>query len=385
MNLGIVGIVNFNEWDNADYNETGGINSVIKTIIPHLTADKMFLYGITDNKDNLLIEKKVAPKISIFPLVKASDKSLFPRRVAALLQGWRIGRYLKKHQIDFIYCHNEEFGLWIIPTGIPYIFHLHTYVNVLEVSGRRLARLKLLHSAWNWMRTRVIKHSYKIIAANKDITALGERLIGKDRIIEFPNFVDIKKFVYRNPAQLRKQYGLSNRKVVLFTGRISMVKGMELFVDSVEEVNRQSSDCWLGIIVGNGEYERSIRNYIQDRHLGESFLFIGSINNKDELCKYYSLANVFLITSFSEIVPLTLLESLCCGTPVVSTDVGICKEVLQNNNGFVVDSRKPEQFAKAILRAADLKLTSSLLPDSFRYSVEYASGLLNKELSRHVA
>jgi glycosyltransferase involved in cell wall biosynthesis len=266
-----------------------------------------------------------------------------------------------------------------IPQTIPYIHHLHTYVNVLEVSGKKMARLKFLKSAWEKLRTRTMRHAAKIIAVNQDVVAMGERIVGADRVIAFPNYVDMRVFAHQDAAQLRENLGLQQKRVALFIGRISFVKGLELFADAVRALNRRHDTPWVGVIVGNGDYQPTLEAYLDKVGIRQQFIFTGPVNEQKALREYYSLADVFLVTSLSESVPLTLLESLACGTPVVSTDVGIAAGVLGTNNGFVVATRDANEFSEKVLASVPFKTTANLIPTPYDYSVERASALLNRE------
>jgi glycosyltransferase involved in cell wall biosynthesis len=378
--LGIIALVNFNDWDDPDYTQTGGINSVVKTILPYLKADRITLYGYTYNKANLCKEKKIGSNIFVFPIIYVPPASRFPIRFFGLLFGWRIIMYIKKHNINFIYSHAEELCVWFtLFNRIKYIHHLHTYVNVLEISARRSARITLFKKLWEKMRLRVVKKAHKIIAINNDVVAMTGALIGQAKIIKFPNYVDLETFRYRDSEDLRDTLKVQNEKVVLFLGRLAFVKGLELYVDIIQALNQEGGQSWRGIVVGNGDYDTQLKSYINEKNLNTNIFLAGSVNDPIELSKYYSLADVFLITSHSESVPLTLLESLACGTPVVSTNVGIAKDVLDGNNGFVIDSRKPDEFVEKIMASATLKSNQSLLQNNFYYSVQYASDLINQE------
>ena len=54
--LGIIALINFNDWSRPEFKETGGINSVVKSIMPYLIADRIVLYGFTFNREKLLFE-----------------------------------------------------------------------------------------------------------------------------------------------------------------------------------------------------------------------------------------------------------------------------------------------------------------------------------------
>ena len=381
--LGITALINFNDWDNPNYTETGGVNSVIRNILPYLKAEKIILYGITYQKEKLFKEEKINDRVSVFAVIYKSSWNKLPNRILGFIFGWRLKKSFRLHNVDFVYSHSEELAYWLPATKVRYIHHLHTYVNALEVSGGRLAEVKFFQRIWEKLRRYVIVNSFKSVAINNDVFSMLESLIGRDRIIKFSNYVDQNKFRYYETEELKAGLNLEGRKIALFVGRITKVKGMELFVDIVNrliELDPQSK--WCGVIVGNGEYETVLRNYINSLQLSNSFFFTGSINVSEELRDYYCLSDVFLITSTSESVPLTLLESLACGTPVVSTDVGIASDILGQQNGYVVSTSDKDEMANKVLASLSFKRDSSILADSYKYSVEHVSNLLNNEFRK---
>lgn len=380
--IGITALVNFDNWDNLDFAETGGVNSVIKGILPYLEGEKIILLGLTYNRERLLREIKINERISVLPIFYKSTSNILPNRMLGFMYGWRLKKTLKEHHIGFVYSHSEELAFWLSFSQIPYIHHLHTYVNALTVSGGKLAKIKVLQHLWEKMRYHVIKKSFKSIAVNNDIALMLESIIGVDRVIRFSNYVDPQMFKFNDPSRIRSKYNLEGKRIALSVGRITKVKGLEHFVDTIEELNKIQIGSWVGIFVGNGEYENSLKNYISDKKLTEYFVFTGSINSPHELSKYYSLADVFLLTSFSESVPLTLLESLSCGTPVVATDVGIVRDVLGFNNGFIVSTNSGSEMAELALKALPFKSKFSILNNPQKYSVVNASNLLNNEFGK---
>ncbi|HTJ52722.1 MAG TPA: glycosyltransferase [Cyclobacteriaceae bacterium] len=384
INLGIVGLVNFNDWNDPNYTQTGGINSVVKSIVPYLKADKIILFGHTFDKDNLFKEKQIGENIYIFPILYIPPKTKFPIRSLAFLKGWRLNRYLKKHQINFAYTHSEELCFWVTFTKINYIHHIHTFVNVLEISHRRSSKIKLFKSIWSALRNRVINKAYRVVSINNDISNMITSRLQESRVIRFPNYVDTQQFKFRFDANLKSSLGITHEKIVLFVGRLAQVKGLELFVDTIQLLSNDPTNSWKAIIIGNGDYENKIRNYIEEKNLEDKFIFEGSVNDPVILSKYYSLANVFLVTSWSESGPVTLLESLACGTPVVSMNVGFANDVLNKNNGFVIDYRNAAEFSKKVMDSVSFKTHLSLLPDDEYYSVEHAANLLNKNFNPRI-
>ena len=78
-------------------------------------------------------------------------------------------------------------------------------------------------------------------------------------------------------------------------------------------------------------------------------IFLGTINDDDKLANAYAAADVFLTTSLEDNLPNTVMESLACGTPVVSfTTGGIPDMVKHQNNGYLAKYKDAQDFMAGI-------------------------------------
>ncbi len=80
-----------------------------------------------------------------------------------------------------------------------------------------------------------------------------------------------------------------------------------------------------------------------------NFNFVGSLKS-EELAEFYSNADILISTSFFESFPLPQLEAMACGTPVVTTKYGTQDYAFDGENSLVVEPKKPEDMAQAIIR-----------------------------------
>ena len=84
--------------------------------------------------------------------------------------------------------------------------------------------------------------------------------------------------------------------------------------------------------------------------------------NDNQLAEIYSSADVTLLPSWYECFPLPPLESMACGTPVVTTRIGMSDYCFNNYNSLVIPPKNPE----AIARALDKLLSNKQLQEKFR-------------------
>ncbi len=151
---------------------------------------------------------------------------------------------------------------------------------------------------------------------------------------------------------------------------------MELFVDTVRNLDRHETGLWKGVIIGSGSYKPIIEAYINNNGCKKLFYFGGAIFDQAELRKIYSRSEVFMISSFYEGIPMVILEALACSTPVISTNVGGIKEFISNDKECVViDKRDPILFSNRILKFPKIK--KEKIKD-FSFSVNKFSSVINK-------
>jgi glycosyltransferase involved in cell wall biosynthesis len=164
------------------------------------------------------------------------------------------------------------------------------------------------------------------------------------------NAVNQKKFnineKLRNEG--RKLLGISDEtKLLIFVGRLEEVKRIDKIIDSLRFVKEYHIDCKL-VIIGDGSLKEKLINQSKMNKINDKIIFVGR-KPHDELPIYYNSADLLILVSEIEGFPMTILESLSCGTPVLASDVGgIPKVVIKNINGVVIYNTEPEIIAKSV-------------------------------------
>lgn len=110
---------------------------------------------------------------------------------------------------------------------------------------------------------------------------------------------------------------LTSKKVILFVGRFYKPKNLHLWIDAAERIRDHIHDVKF-VMVGNGPMFSEIRNEVEERKLGDYFLFLGYVRH-EELPAIYAAADIFLLSSYYEGFGRVVLESYMAGVPVVST------------------------------------------------------------------
>lgn len=172
---------------------------------------------------------------------------------------------------------------------------------------------------------------------------------GYTNIYFVPNGVDTYLF------QLGK--GNSSFFNVLYAGRLTEDKGADVLLDIIHYVNEKLRIRNIKFtICGFGPFQRLAEDIAGEY---ENVEYLGFVPRED-LPNIYGNANLFLIPSKTEGMPLRLLEAQSCGLPVVGSRIhGIIDVVADGNNGALVDIGDVKGFAEAIKRYYEFWLSSS--------------------------
>jgi glycosyltransferase involved in cell wall biosynthesis len=376
-NLAILALDDFEHYSSTESISMGGATGVIKSILPYLKGDKIFLLGITSVKENLYREIPYRDNMIIVPVIYTPPSSSIPVRIQAFWQSRKINSILRRHNISSVYSHAEEISFWIKP-GITILYHMHGGANAIVQAKNKYLRLKFIQNLWEYIRSRNIRKATKVIAIDAACFEIAKKQNAEIKTMLIPNFVDTR--IFYSDKTSSSYLGQIRGEILLFVGRIEEVKGLELFADTLIEMNRREPGKWTGVIVGRGTYQPVIEKHIREKSASDQFLFTGPVFRQDELRKIYSRASILMISSFYEGIPMVILEALACQTPVMATNVGGIKALVADDIAcFVNDNRDASEFAD--IAGKIMKNRNNTLPE-VRFSSDEASVLINDILSK---
>jgi D-inositol-3-phosphate glycosyltransferase len=154
----------------------------------------------------------------------------------------------------------------------------------------------------------------------------------------------------------RHALSLSSGPVLLFVGRIQPLKGVDVAVKTLAQLNRRDATL---IIVGGASGEEGhtellrVQELIRALGVSDQVRFVEP-QPHHMLSTYYRAADVVVVPSRSESFGLVALEAAACGTPVVASAVGGLLTLVDHGlNGYLVADRQPEDFARYITEIID--------------------------------
>lgn len=194
----------------------------------------------------------------------------------------------------------------------------------------------------------------------------GEHLIRNERfpaqkVFVIPNGVDVERFQPRPEcrARLRHELGVADdAPLVAIVAALRPEKHHELFLRAAQRV-RQSCPAAHFVIVGDGPERGPVERWIDELALRDCVHLLGTRSDTHAIL---AACDAFALTSHNEANPVSILEALACGVPVVATRVGSIPEtVVPEETGFLATPGSADEVAGHLLRLlGDLALAERL-------------------------
>jgi 1,2-diacylglycerol 3-alpha-glucosyltransferase len=283
-----------------------------------------------------------------FPAVDLTRAVKYP---VAIPFSPQINRVLKDLKLDIIHCHHP---FVLGPLGqkvarrkqIPTVYTFHTqyeqyshYIPLPAKLVNRFSRRKI--------------HSF--CQAVDQITTPAES--ARQLLLSYGVTKPVK--VIPNPtliaagtgdgAAVRSKYGLHQEKLLINIGRIAPEKNLGLLLNAFRTMLDHGEAKQLKLmIVGEGPAVPGLRQKARELGLERQVIFTGLVA-PNEVPDYLAAADLFVMTSFSEVKPLSQLEALAAGVPIVSVRApGANDTIVHDQNGLLVIA-EPEAISAAVL------------------------------------
>ncbi len=199
----------------------------------------------------------------------------------------------------------------------------------------------------------------------------------EEKIKVIPNGMDGIFFMKIKTNKFKKKNKIKEKNLVLFFGRLNPTKGPEKLAQVAINISKKRKDVafvWVGPDEGMAEeVEKLIAPY-------KNMKYLGPLRGKDKIAEMYQSANVYVLPSYREGLPLTLFEAMASGLPIVASPVnGIPYEMSQPENGFFSEYGDLENLEKNILKIInDKKLARKISKNNTKKSKNYDWDLIYK-------
>jgi teichuronic acid biosynthesis glycosyltransferase TuaC len=249
-------------------------------------------------------------------------------------------RLLKQRPFDLIDAH------YFYPDGVAAVMLGRHFGKPVVITARGtdlnlIAQYRLPRLMIQWAAAHAAGLVTVCRALKDKLVALG---VPGDRVNVLRNGVDLQRFRPVDRESVRQRLRFTGT-TLLSVGNLVPLKGHDIAIRALTLLPR----CSL-VIAGHGPEYMALADLAREIGVAHRVTFAGGLSQED-LRLYYGAADALVLASSREGWPNVLLESLACGTPVVSRNVGGTPEVIASPAaGLLFDERTPEELARAVAR-----------------------------------
>ncbi len=278
----------------------------------------------------------------------------------------RLRKLIAAFQPDIVHTHAAKAGalgrLAAWSCGVPIVVHtfhghvFHSYFN------------RAVSALFVRIERYLAKRSHCIVAISdqqKHDLVERFRICPSHKVEVIPLGLDLERFRKGQEAKrmrFRAHHGVADHEVVIsIVGRLVPVKNHRLFIEAIYRLTRLTDRALKVFIVGDGALRQTLMQ--QARQFG---LLVGDASGEHrqamitftswvrEIDEVYAGSDVVALTSYNEGTPVSLIEAIVAGKPIVSTLVGAVGDLVKDGiNGFLIQNFDSDAFAQALCRLVE--------------------------------
>lgn len=201
------------------------------------------------------------------------------------------------------------------------------------------------------------------------------KLTSGDKFFKAVPGVDSDLFLYRNDGgKLKEKMGLKNKKIVLYVGALSKVKGVEYLIKTMKILNKRNGNYHL-LTVGEGEERENLERLVKNLKLGNSVTFVGE-RPYLEIPNFILASDVVVAPSLSELFGTRVMfDAWALKRPVIATKVGDVPKIARDNRtALLIPPKDPKAMAEKIEKIlSDKKMKKKIVKDAYEEAKKYSS------------
>lgn len=286
--------------------------------------------------------------------------SLLPSMPFYGYQGERVSYFLgsalaktKRFKPDVIHVHTPfavgwEGVLCAKTLKIPLVGTHHTFYD------HYLKHVKLEKQSWkklSWKYTAAFYNrcNLVLIPSRALCAELKDRGLVSPAYV-LPNAIDTDSFrplaSKDGKAALKKIFGIKDNAII-YMGRVSYEKSIDVAVRAFATVCKKRTDCQM-LVVGDGPEKESLIKLAESLEIGDKMIFTSYLFGQD-LVQSLQASEIFITASKSENQPVSVLEAMSCGLPIIGVSAAGMPEIIKDGeNGFLSKEDNHEDMAEKI-------------------------------------
>ncbi len=316
------------------------------------------------------------------------------RRIKNAYCSFVIFKYLSRKPLKRIILH-LDIAPWSSFLLLSYL-SMRTNVNVtLHIAMPRASFLR--RSEWQFkFRILSLFPHFSLLASNRDMLESLRRYLPSDYLSSVPiayTGVDINEIkrvlnAHLDRHYLCRRYGLPSHRFLIFSlGQLILRKGSLVLLEAVKEL-RVFPDCPFFVWIGEGALRKDVERLIDRDSMHDYFKIIRPANigpDRFEVLALVSLADLFVLPSFSEGLPGALLEAMALGKPCIASRINAIPEAVKDHEtGLLVPAGDSVALAAAIrLLMSDNVLRERLAQSGQAYVNEHFDERIAAQITMH--
>lgn len=308
----------------------GGAERVIAQLSNYFVSQNIICEIITMNKSEIMYD--LDSKVVCSAIGRKSNNKIIDRFLRYSL----LRKTIKSKSPDVVLSLPEDTGIYVIlsliGTGIP--VYVSERNNPWVMPDVKLTRI---------LRRIAYPFAKGIIFQTDMAKSFFSRNIQRKSVV-LANPVDV--------TRIPEQFNGTREKTIVAAGRLEKQKNFPLLIETFSEFVKKHTDYKL-YIYGEGRLRSDLETLVENLDLCDKVFLLG---RKSNLLELMNSASVFVLSSDYEGIPNVLLEAMCMGMPVISTDCpsGGPRELIKNGqNGLLVPVNDKKKLLAAMEKCAD--------------------------------
>ncbi len=303
-------------------------------------------------------------------------------------------KVLREHQIEIIFL-NKKLGfdintfidLWKTLSEIkPDVIHTHLHAAIYALPWfmfhRKNRRVHTVHNialaefgrAHRFLQGLAYRYVNVVPVAISHIVQgeiTKEYHLEPEKVPIIYSGIDIANFTPKMHMKTQDMYTIIN------VASLSKRKNQVLLIEAFNLVLKQKADVKL-VFVGDGEEKSNLQSLAEKYKISDRVEFAGITS---EVQKWLSRADIFVLCSFFEGMPLSIIEAMAVGLPVIGTAVGGVPDIIEDGvNGFLVPSNDAVKLSMAMLKLIeDKELRSQMSQNNIEKATNFDIGYVTGE------
>ena len=304
--------------------------------------------------------------VGLYPNIRVSIPLLLRHRIRVLLEEFAPEViHIQDHFLlaRMVVKVNKRIGIPIMGTNHFMPENLTALVRT-ERWEKRLERLL-------WSRFSSVYDQLLLVTTPTETAARLIRPLLDVEVVAVSSGIDLEKFTPSGDSeQIRACYGIPDKPVLLFVGRLDPEKKLEEVLEAAALALNQTDFCL--VVVGKGLRKGELEKRAAALGITEKVIFTGYVPEAD-LPMIYHLSRCFIIASIAELLSLATLQAMACGLPVIAAKAGALEELVHDReNGLLFEPGDIRGMVRCIVELmADDALWRQMRAGSLEYSQQH--------------